>query len=203
MPSWEALAAGGLARVGAPRLNREFAVDSSPSGEKHGPHSGNLRVHRCKEESATFFVTKCLSPRQPVLVRSGMAAVVVQTLRFAVEERRILLAAFVVMPDHWHALMYVMPPLTLPVVMHRLNSWIGRETRSVLRNAGVGWQNGYYETRIRSTRQFAYVRGYIEGNPERQGLVGDRRDWRWSSAQDEYAGMLTRPWPWGFEQDKD
>ena len=85
-----------------------FRMTSVPTSE---PHSKALRANRSLQEGATFFVTKCLFPRKPLLTTTRVADEIVATLRFSVKEKRILLAAFVVMPDHWHALFSAIPPL--------------------------------------------------------------------------------------------
>jgi REP element-mobilizing transposase RayT len=66
-------------------------------------HSQSLRLHRWTDVSATFFITKSLHPKRPILDPEARAAIVA-AFRFAVEDNRIYLRAFVVMPDHWHAL---------------------------------------------------------------------------------------------------
>jgi REP element-mobilizing transposase RayT len=91
------------------------------------PHSQNLRLHRWADASATFFITKSLHPKKPVLDPEARA-VIVSTLRFAVESQRIYLRAFVVMPDRWHALFTLREPWTLPTFMHDVMSFVGRRT---------------------------------------------------------------------------
>jgi len=185
---WEALPCG----------DHISMMTSEPTSE---PHSKALCAHRSLEVGATFFVTKCLLPRRPLLITTGIVDEIVTTLRFSVEKKKILLAAFVVMPDHWHALISAIPPLTLPMAMHRIDGWIGRSSVLALETEDVHRQDGYHDTRIRSSKQFRYVMNYIESNPVEKGLVAKADAWRWSSANPEHRAILTRPWPWTFEQD--
>jgi len=67
------------------------------------PHSRNLRLHRWTDGTTTLFITKSLHPKRPLL-HPEARAIVVSAFRFAVEHNRIYLRAFVVMPDHWPAL---------------------------------------------------------------------------------------------------
>ena len=164
-------------------------------------HSKDLRKHRRIEKPGTFFVTKCLQPRKPVLISTGIASEIINTLKFSVDKNRIHLAAFVVMPDHWHTLFGVHQNFTLPKVMNAINSWIGNQTFKILEGQNVCWQDGYHDTRIRSGKQFSYVWHYIENNPVEKELVVNAKDWQWSSANTQYEAILTRPWPWGFEKD--
>lgn len=160
------------------------------------PHSRNLRLHRKSTDPGTFFVTKCLLPRKPILISSGLGELIVDTLAFSVRNKRIILASFVVMPDHWHALLCVLPPLTLPKAMHRIDTWIGRESHETLQESKLAWQSGFYETSVKTWRQFRYVGRYIEENPVRKGLVAKPEDWAWSSADPNHSYLLARPWPW-------
>ena len=79
------------------------------SSMKTKPHSSNLRPHRWSNVSATFFITKSLCPKKSVL-DPKTRAIVVSGFRFAVDHNRIFLRAFVVMPDHWHALFALREP---------------------------------------------------------------------------------------------
>lgn len=96
------------------------------------PHSKNLRLHRWTDASATFFITKPLHPKRPAL-NPEARAIVVSAFRFAVEDKRIYLRAFVVMPDHWHALFALREPWTLPKFVHDFMSYVGRKTNRLLR----------------------------------------------------------------------
>ena len=138
--------------------------------ERAKPHSRNLRVHRVADAPATFFVTKCLQPRQSALAAEARG-IICSTFRDCVAEKRIVLAAFVVMPDHWHGLFGLTEEWTLPRFMHAFMSYVGGRTAQLLQAHGCHWQDGYYETRIRSAKQFAYVNDYIVWNPVRKGLV--------------------------------
>ena len=48
------------------------------------PHSKNLRLHRLRDAPATFFVTKSLRPKKPVLT-SELRQVIVEAFAFAVQ----------------------------------------------------------------------------------------------------------------------
>jgi REP element-mobilizing transposase RayT len=142
-------------------------------------------------------VTKCIQPPKPVL-GAEERAVVVSALRHAVENRRIILAAYVVMPDHWHALFGLLEGRTLPRLMHSLMSFIGAKTTAALAADGCQWQDGYYETWIRSAKQFDYVAHYVVENPVRKQLV--ERAELWDATSLRTPELVTEPWPWEFER---
>src|ERR1700694_2912037 len=77
-------------------------------------------------------------------------AIVTSAFRFAVEHDRIYLRAFVVMPDHWHALFALREPWTLPKFMHDFMSYLGRKTKRALSAHGTRWEDGYYDTQVKT-----------------------------------------------------
>jgi REP element-mobilizing transposase RayT len=108
-------------------------------------HSRNLRLNRLKDESAAFFITKCLLPKKPI-INTEATQVIVSAFAFAVRNERIYLRAFVVVPDHWHALFALREPWTLPRLMHAFMSYIGGRTAKLLSQHKTSWQDSYYDT---------------------------------------------------------
>ena len=162
------------------------------------PHSKNLRLHRLSDVSSNFFVTKSLRPKKRVLT-AELRQVIVEAFAFAVQSKRIYLRAFVVMPDHWHAIIGLREPWTLPKFMHSLMSHVGANTSTHLTKQQTAWQDGYYETLIKTARQFTYVAIYIEENPVKKELVASPDQWAESSANRK--DLITDPWPWVFDRE--
>jgi REP element-mobilizing transposase RayT len=165
---------------------------------KDDPHSRNLRLHRLVDSPATFFVTKSLFPKKPLL-NADFRQVIVTAFEYALQHERIYLRAFVVMPDHWHALFALREPWTLPKFMHSLMSHVAAKTSAFLSSHGCAWQDTYYETRVRSERQFGFVAAYIEENPVKKGFVERAEEWDASSASRR--DLVTDPWPWLFDKE--
>jgi putative transposase len=166
---------------------------------KGNPHSRDLRLHRLSDAPATFFVTKSLLPKKPLL-NSRLRQLIVDSFEYALRHERVYLRAFVVMPSHWHALFALREPWTLPRLMHAFMSHVAAETSSHLCLHGSTWQDSYYETRIRTARQFRYVAYYIEQNPVKAELVEKPEDWEASSAA--RTDLVTEPWPWLLEREE-
>ena len=157
------------------------------------PHSRNLRLHRLSDASATFFITKSLRPKKPIL-NAAARDTVLSAFKFAVDQERLNFRAFVVMPDHWHALFYVCEPWTLPKVMHAMMSFIGGKTSGLLTAQGTAWQDGYYDTLVKTEKQFRFISHYIEQNPVVKGFVENAEQWEASSASRK--DLVTNPWPY-------
>jgi REP element-mobilizing transposase RayT len=97
------------------------------------PHSRNLRPHCLSDTSATFFITKSLLPKKAALDEAARD-IITGAFAFAVEQQRIYLRAFVVMPDHWHALFALREPWVLLKFMHALMSYVAGKTSRGLKN---------------------------------------------------------------------
>lgn len=156
-------------------------------------HSRNLRLHRLSDVPATFFVTKSLQPKKPALTLE-LRQIISNAFVFAVNKERIYLRAFVVLPDHWHALFALREPWTLPKFMHALMSHLAAKTIQGIQAAGTVWQDGYYETLVKTARQFHFVSEYILENPVKRGLVSHRDDWDASSLKTPQ--VVAEPWPY-------
>jgi putative transposase len=164
------------------------------------PHSQNLRLHREKETPGTFFFTKCLEPRLAILT-DKYSKIIVDALIFYASKEQIGLGAFVVMLDHWHALLATIDGKTIKKRMEILDYWISTRTNDDLALQGTHWEDGYFDTKIKSAKQFRYVRNYIEENPVRAGLIPTSSDWPWSSAHPSLKQYIAEKWPWKFEKD--
>jgi REP element-mobilizing transposase RayT len=139
-----------------------------------------------------------LYPKKSVLDYEARE-IVVSAFAFAVRHQRIYLRAFVVMLDHWHALFALREPWTLPKFMHHMMSYVGGKTSALLTNRQTSWQDSYYDTRVKTAKQFQFVSYYIEQNPVVKGLVEKPDEWDASSAR--RADLVTDPWPWRLDED--
>jgi REP element-mobilizing transposase RayT len=74
------------------------------------------------------------------------------------------------MPDHAHALLAVAPDKSLQATLAGWKSW---NTKL----AGIKWQSGFFDHRLRSDESFEEKAHYIRQNPVRAGLVPRAEDW--------------------------
>src|SRR5258706_367987 len=105
------------------------------------PHSQSLRLHRQIEGPGTFFVTKNLQPRISA-IDEVVASEICNALCFYSEKSEISLAAFVVMLDHWHALLATCDGKSISTRMKLLGRWLSRKTSGRLLEQGCTWQAG-------------------------------------------------------------
>lgn len=76
--------------------------------------------------------------------------------------------------------------------MHAFMSFIGGKTASALTAAKTQWQDGYYETHVKTANQFHFVSNYILANPVKE-FVSAPEEWDASSLKTP--GAVTEPWP--------
>jgi REP element-mobilizing transposase RayT len=114
-----------------------------------------------------------------VLVDRRCAGVVAEELQ-AGQPDSYRLHAWVVMPNHVHALIGPPDGIERCDLSRITKFWKGRSARRInvlLGRRGSLWQRESWDRWIRDERHYAAVRDYIERNPQRAGLAG----WEWVS----------------------
>ena len=129
----------------------------------------DLRKGRFSEPGREYFFTAVVHGRRPVFLDFHAARCVVRTLRSLEGERDAEWLAWVVMPDHFHALLRL-GHVPLCVVMAPLKGWSARRVNRLRGSAGRLWQPGYSGALRRDEDRRAVAR-YLVANPLRAGLV--------------------------------
>ena len=113
-----------------------------------------------------------------VLADPACAHIVQESLLFGDGERYRLLA-WVVMPNHVHALIEQADWSLARIVQ----SWKRHTARTIRMGTGDDapglWAREYWDRFIRDERHFLTTRAYIEQNPVKAGLVQDATAWPW------------------------
>lgn len=116
------------------------------------------------------------------LKRPDIADIIAGALRFFANQRY-RLDAWVVMPNHVHAVLWPMPNHTLSAIAQSWKRFTAREANKILGRTGqTFWQPEPYDHWIRNDVEHARCCGYVINNPVKARLCGDARDWKWSSA---------------------
>ena len=82
--------------------------------------------------------------------------------------------------------------------MHDFMSYIGGRTATLLSHHKTSWQDSYYDTFVKTAKQFEYIAAYIELNPLTRGLVERPEEWEGSSASRR--DLITEPWPFLYDE---
>jgi len=152
---------------GSPPPGRAFGEDSLTSGEAF------LAMDRLLDEA------RC-SPHY--LKQPAIAEMVVEAIHYnSTRLRQYELDAFVVMPNHVHLL--ITPTIGLPKLTRSLKGITAKRANQFLGLTGEAfWQQESYDRLVRDRAELGRIRGYIEQNPVRAGLVRQAAEFRWSSA---------------------
>lgn len=116
------------------------------------------------------------------LRRPEIAAMVAGALRWF-EGQRYQLFAWVVMPNHVHAVVRPFGNHALEAILHSWKSYTASEANRMLnRVGGPFWQRESYDHWVRGEADFSHFCRYTEDNPVKAGLCIRSEDWPWSSA---------------------
>lgn len=120
--------------------------------------------------------------RGSAALREWRVARAVQETLWYCHGRRYRLRAYVVMPNHVHAALTLLPGETLSTVTRTIKSYSAREANRMLGRSGRFWQVEVFDRVIRSPEHLARTVEYVEWNPVKARLVDDPRHYAFSSA---------------------
>lgn len=115
------------------------------------------------------------------LKEPDIATVIEKTLQF-LDGKNYKLHAWVIMPNHAHFLITLLPTSSLSNTIRRIKTFSAKTSNSILNRSGQFWQRDYYDRFIRNKEHFYSTRDYIELNPVTAKLCQKPEDWRFSSA---------------------
>ena len=137
-------------------------------------------VCRLRLTDRIFFVTVNLQRNLNDLA-PGEYAVVLRALEESRRRLGFLLFGYVLMPDHWHALLFPHPPLSISRAVQDVKYVSARRLNRLRQSHGALWQRQFRDRFVRHEKEFRERLGYMHFNPVRKGLVARPEDWRWSS----------------------
>jgi carbamoyl-phosphate synthase large subunit len=104
------------------------------------------------------------------LLQAKYAAETVASALKHFQGTRYLLDAFVVMPNHVHALLQPLNGHSLSEILHTWKSFTGKELKRRSGNRKTVWQDENYDRIVRDEQELEHCREYIECNPSKAGL---------------------------------
>jgi len=131
--------------------------------------------------STTYFVTSGTHCKKNLLQSDRMAEPFCRMLFRYRDEGRLLLHAFVVMPNHTHLLLTVPQDLTLERVMQFVKGGFSHEAGKLIRSREPIWQKSFVDRRVRDAAECTRFIEYIHQNPVRAGLASVAEEFEYSS----------------------
>jgi putative transposase len=130
------------------------------------------------QETRTYLVTAVTAERRSLFQVTATAELLEQTIFDYHRQGKFLLHAFVIMPDHFHALITPAPDVSLEKAMQFIKGGFSFRLKSKL----DVWTSSFNESQILTEEKFISCVRYIEENPVRRGLVTTSEAYPFSSA---------------------
>jgi len=115
-------------------------------------------------------------------LKSPALAGIVQAAMLFFDGTRYRLHAWVVMPNHVHAVLTPKTAFDLGSILHSWKSYTASKCNELLGRDGSFWQKEYFDRFIRDQLHFERAVAYVEFNPVKAGRCETPEDWQWGSA---------------------
>jgi putative transposase len=130
------------------------------------------------QEIRTYFVTTVTAQRRRLFQVTANADLLQKMILDYRKQGRFSLHAFVIMPDHLHALLTPVPDVSLEKAMQFIKGGFSFRLKSKL----DVWMRSFNESQILTREKFINGVRYIEANPVRRGLALAPEEYPYSSA---------------------
>jgi putative transposase len=147
-------------------------------GFSHGHFDYPVEMRIALQETRTYFVTAVTAQRRRLFQVKSTAELLQQTILDYRRNGKFLLHAFVLMPDHFHALITPAPNVSLEKAMQFIKGGFSFRLKSKF----DVWERSFNESQISSEEKFISCVRYIEENPIRRGLASTSQDYLFCSA---------------------
>jgi len=137
-------------------------------------------VLRLRVTDRIFFVIVNLRRRAPTFEPSEYP-LLLAALDASRSRLGFLLCGYVLMPDHWHALIWTGHPITISQAIHDVKKVSAGRLHEKRASQGPLWQHQFWDRFVRHAKEFRERLDYMHRNPVRKGLAAKPQDWRWSS----------------------
>jgi REP element-mobilizing transposase RayT len=138
-----------------------------------------------KQELASRIEKYCDEGHGSCVLRDPRAARAAELILLEHHCRLYKLHAWVVMPNHVHALLTPAEDVTLAEVLKRVKGASSHDVNKSLGRSGRLWEPDFFDRMIRDDKHYEAVRRYIEWNPVKAKLCSDPKLWGFSSCHPE------------------
>ena len=122
------------------------------------------------DSARTFFVTTVTAQRRRIFLNDRMARVFIDTLLRYRHEGKFAVHEFVLMPDHFHALLTPSPSVSLEKSMQFIKGGFPFRAKRELEYPFEIWEPSFTNHRIRDAADYGCHVEYIRRNPIKGGL---------------------------------
>jgi putative transposase len=129
----------------------------------------------------SYAITSCVYRRRPLFGNPVLARLLIDLYVEARDREDILLHGYVVMPEHYHAVLTLRQDVLVTSLVRRLHSAFARRAKRDFGIEGRIWQRRFYDHVVRDGEDWWEQVRYIHENPVRAGLVENAVEYQWSS----------------------
>ena len=133
------------------------------------------------QETRTYFVTAVTAERRSLFQVTATAELLERTMLDYRTQKKFLLHAYIIIPDHFHALITPAPDVSLEKAMQFIKGGFSFRLKS---KQNV-WTPSFNESQVSTEEKFTSCLRYIEENPVRRGLAPTPKAYPFSSATGE------------------
>jgi REP-associated tyrosine transposase len=148
---------------------------SKPNRPLHRPQSGS-------GSTRTFFITSSTWERRSLFQSERLARLFLDVLLECRAQERYLLHEYVLMPDHFHALISVPPRVTVERAVQWIKGAFSYRAKKEAGFQGEIWQRGFSDEFIVDAAGYRARCAYIRQNPVRAGLARVPEEYPYGSA---------------------
>ncbi len=134
----------------------------------------------------TYFITSRTWESRALFTQETACRIFIETLLRYRDDGAYQLHAFVLMPDHFHALLTPSLKMTIERAVQYIKGGSARRIGKDLEFRFPVWQRGFSDHRIRNAADFRTHLRYAENNPVRKRLAETSDSYLWSSASNKY-----------------
>ena len=138
-----------------------------------------MRAGRRSQSGGIYLVTFATASRRRIFLDSTLACAACRTFAPAARAAAATLMCWVLMPDHFHALVRLDGEVSLSRVVQRLKSMSARACHDVRPDVEV-WSRAFHDHALRRDEDMLRTARYVVANPVRAGLAkraGDYPFW--------------------------
>lgn len=141
------------------------------------------RRTRCSDGGYVYHVLNRAVGRATLFSKPGDYAAFEKILRQAWDELGMRLLSYVIMPNHWHLVLWPLEDGALSTYMQWLTVTHVRRWHAHYHSGGTGplYQGRFKSFPVQEDDHFLTLCRYVERNPLRASLVQRAEQWRWSS----------------------
>jgi len=137
---------------------------------------------RNRRLAGTYFVTSRTWESRQLFIKEPACQIFVESLLHYRDQGAYALHAFVLMPEHFHALVTPAKDATLERAVQFIKGGSAHRIGKELEFRFPVWQRGFSDHRIRDAKDYEVHVRYIEQNPVKRRLVLAAEAYAWSSA---------------------